>query len=161
MLARLLIPQHVDAQMSKDAVVPAGVAKMRDFSDSGKNPAVRRVLVVDDEALLRWSVAETLATRGYDITEATDGRSALQQFGEGDHTDLVLLDPCVRSSFDLCALARMRQKRPQVPVIVMTAFPTREIVEAATAPGASVLVKPFELDALTATVERALALGVA
>jgi DNA-binding NtrC family response regulator len=57
---------------------------------------------------------------------------------------------------DLRLLARIRQKGPQVPVILMTAFPTREIVEDAAGLGASVLIKPFELDQLATSVERAL-----
>jgi len=128
----------------------------RDFPDAAKKSARRCVLVVDDERLLRWSVAETLSTRGYEIAEATDGRSAMQEFGDGDGTDLVLLDLRLPDVWDLRLLARIREKKPQVPVILMTAFPTREIIEEAAALGTSVLIKPFELDLLAATVDRAL-----
>jgi two-component system, NtrC family, response regulator AtoC len=128
----------------------------RDFPDAAKKSARRSVLVVDDERLLRWSVAETLSARGYEIAEATDGRTAMQEFGDGDRTDLVLLDLRLPDVSDLRLLARIRQKGPHVPVILMTAFPTREIVEDAAALGASVLIKPFELDQLAASVERAL-----
>jgi len=128
----------------------------RNFPDAAKKSARRCVLVVDDERLLRWSVAETLSTCGYEIAEATDGRSAMQEFGDGDGTDLVLLDLRLPDVSDLRLLARIRQKGPQVPVILMTAFPTREIVEDAAGLGASVLIKPFELDQLATSVERAL-----
>ena len=128
----------------------------RDFPDTAKKPAPR-VLVVDDERLLRWSVAETLAARGYDIREAADARSAMQEFGDGDRTDLVLLDLRLPDVSDLRLLARLRQKGPDVPVMLMTAFSTREIVEEAGVLGASVLIKPFDLDALVTGVERALA----
>ena len=128
----------------------------RDFPDAAKKFARRCVLVVDDERLLRWSVAETLAARGYEIAEATDGRSAMQEFGDGDGIDLVLLDLRLPDAWDLRLLARIRQKGPRVPVILMTAFPTREIVEDASALGASILIKPFELDQLASSVERAL-----
>ena len=128
----------------------------RNFPDAAKKSARRCVLVVDDERLLRWSVAETLSARGYEIAEATDGRTAMQEFGDGDGTDLVLLDLRLPDVSDLRLLARMRQKGPQVPVILMTAFPTREIVEDASALGASILIKPFELDQLAASVEGAL-----
>jgi DNA-binding NtrC family response regulator len=114
------------------------------------------VLVVDDERLLRWSVAETLSARGYEIAEATDGRTAMQELGDGDSTDLVLLDLRLPDVSDLRLLARIREKSPNVPVILMTAFPTREIVEDASALGASILIKPFELDQLATSVERAL-----
>src|SRR5215510_3900991 len=117
---------------------PFNAETPRDFLDAAKKSARRCVLVVDDERLLRWSVAETLSARGYEIAEATDGRSAMQEFGDGDGTDLVLRD--------LRLLARIREKKPQVPVLLMTAFPTREIIEEAAALGASVLIKPFDLD---------------
>src|SRR5262245_41303719 len=132
------------------------VDRPRVFPDAAKKSARRCVLVVDDERLLRWSVAETLAARGYHIAEATDGRTALQELGDGDGTDLVLLDLRLPDVSDLRLLARIREKNPQVPVILMTAFPTREIIEEAAALGASVLIKPFELDLLAASVERAL-----
>ena len=130
------------------------VESTRDFPKTAKKSAC--VLVVDDERLLRWSVAETLSTRGYEIAEATDGRSAMQEFGDGDGTDLVLLDLRLPDVSDLRLLARIREKSPHVPVILMTAFPTREIVEDASALGASILIKPFELDQLAISVERAL-----
>jgi DNA-binding NtrC family response regulator len=146
--------EHADAQMLAETATSTA-DKPRDFPDTAKKSAPC-VLVVDDERLLRWSVAETLSVRGYEIAEATDGRSAMQEFGDGDGTDLVLLDLRLPEGWDLRLLARIREKKPQVPVILMTAFPTREIIEEAGALGASVLIKPFELDLLAATVDRAL-----
>ena len=128
----------------------------RDFPDAAKKSAPACVLVVDDERLLRWSVAETLTARGLEVAEASDARSAMQELGDGDHTDLVLLDLRLPDADDLRVLARIRQKAPHVPVILMTAFPTREIVEQAAALGAAVLIKPFDLDVLAADVEGAL-----
>lgn len=127
----------------------------RDLPETAKK-STPCVLVVDDERLLRWSVAETLIAQGYDIIEAVDARTAIQQFGDGERTDLVLLDLRLPDVSDLRLLTRMRQKGPQVPVILMTAFPTREIIEEAAELGAHVLIKPFDLDALVASVERAL-----
>ena len=140
--------------MAKNRIAVAD--EPRDFADTAKKSASPCVLVVDDERLLRWSVAETLTARGYDIAEAVDARTAMQEFGDGERTDLVLLDLRLPDVSDLRLLARMRQKGPQVPVILMTAFPTREIVEEAVELGAHVLIKPFDLDALVAGVERAL-----
>jgi len=136
---------------------PIAVAdEPRDFTDTAKKSAPPCVLVVDDERLLRWSVAETLTFQGYDVVEAADARSAMREFGDGDRTGLVLLDLRLPDVSDLRLLARMCQKGPHVPVILMTAFPTREIVEEAGALGARVLIKPFDLDALVASVELAL-----
>lgn len=129
----------------------------RDFPGAAKKPTPPRILVVDDERLVRWSVAETLTARGYEVVEAGDARSAMQEFGDGDTTDLVLLDLRLPDTDDLRVLARMREKAPATPVILMTAFATREIVEEAAALGAPVIAKPFELNDLAADVERALA----
>jgi DNA-binding NtrC family response regulator len=129
----------------------------RDFPAAAKKPTPPRILVVDDERLVRWSVAETLTARGYDVVEASDARSAMQEFGAGDTTDLVLLDLRLPDADDLRVLARMRQKAPATPVIVMTAFATREIIEEAAALGTPVVAKPFDLNDLAADVERALA----
>jgi DNA-binding NtrC family response regulator len=136
---------------------PTTVAEpRRDFPDAAKKFARRRVLVVDDERLVRWSVAEVLTARGYDVAEAADARSAMQEFGAGDVIDLVLLDLRLPDADDLRVLASIRQRAPDVPVIVMTAFATREIVEEAAALRASVVNKPFDMDDLAADVERAL-----
>jgi len=50
------------------------------------------VLVVDDELLIRWSVAETLAVSGHSVSQAGDGRSAIDALKAGPDVDVVLLD---------------------------------------------------------------------
>jgi DNA-binding NtrC family response regulator len=115
-----------------------------------------RILVVDDDRLVRWSVGEALGARGWVVLEAADGRSAMQEFGDGKALDLVLLDVRLPDSDDLRVLMRMRQKAPAVPVILMTAFTTREIVEEAQALRTSVISKPFDLDDLAQAADHAL-----
>jgi DNA-binding NtrC family response regulator len=132
----------------------------RHFPQAAKKPAPPRVLVVDDERLVRWSVAETLTARGYDVVEAGDARSAMQAFGAGATINLVLLDLHLPDTDDLRVLACIRRKAPEMPVILMTAFATREIVEEAMSRGASVVTKPFDLNDLALAVERALAARV-
>jgi two-component system, NtrC family, response regulator AtoC len=114
-----------------------------------------RVLIVDDEWLVRWSVTEALEARGFDVEEAVDAASAMQAI-DAD-CDLVLLDLHLPDAMDLRVLAFIREKAPSVPVILMTAFATREVAEDAAALGASIVTKPFDLDDLTGAVERALA----
>jgi DNA-binding NtrC family response regulator len=113
-----------------------------------------RILVVDDESLVRWSVTETLRGRGYDVEEAVDAASAMRAF-DAD-CDLVLLDLHLPDAKDMRVLRYIRTTAPSVPVILMTAFATREVVEDAVALGASVAAKPFDLDDLAASVEQAL-----
>jgi len=103
-------------------------------------------LVVDDEPLIRWSIAETLGAAGHEVVEAADAASARRLLGETSDLDLVLLDLRLPDSSDLALLADIRRKAPNVPVIVMTAFGTPEITADALRMGAlTVLNKPFNM----------------
>lgn len=117
------------------------------------------VLVVDDEPLFRWSVAETLAERGYKVTEARDAASAMREFSKAaDPSDVVLLDLSLPDSSVLRVLSAMHRLSPLTPVILMTAYGNPELFEAARRLGAFTAIdKPFEMDDLPALVERALA----
>jgi two-component system response regulator AtoC len=105
-----------------------------------------RVLVVDDEPLIRWSIAETLGAAGHQVTEAPDAASALRALADAPDTDLVLLDFRLPDSNDLGLLAEIRRIAPSVPVIMMTAFGTPDVTAGALKLGASkVLNKPFNM----------------
>ena len=106
------------------------------------------VLVVDDEPLIRWCIAETLSAAGFGITEAQDGASALRALADMPEPDVILLDLRLPDSSDLGLLKKIRSVAPAAAVIIMTAFGTPELVAEAKAMGASVLNKPFELDEL-------------
>lgn len=114
----------------------------------------RRVLVVDDEPLIRWSVAETLAGLGLDVEQAGDAAAALHLMTDGPlEFDVIILDLRLPDMRDLSLMATMRQLQPDASIVLMTAFGTDEIVERAIALGAeSVLNKPFELGALVDAV---------
>jgi len=120
--------------------------------------SARRVLVVDDEPLVRWSIAETLRAHGCEIVEAENAGAALAAILDSTrHPDAVLLDLKLPDSDDLSLLASIRRLLPAVPVILMTAFGTPEILEDARRLGAyRVLDKPFDLEELDKIVERAL-----
>jgi DNA-binding NtrC family response regulator len=107
-----------------------------------------RVLVVDDEALLRWSLAEMLSAVGYTVVEARDGREARLAFADTDHPiDAVLLDLKLPDATGLQLLREARARCLTCPIIVMTAFGAAETVDAALAGGAvKVVTKPFDLD---------------
>jgi DNA-binding NtrC family response regulator len=143
----------------KGATRPEPNVDSRDFPQAAKKSALGRVLVVDDEALVRWSVAETLMDRGYEVTEAHDAASALRQFSMPlGATDLVLLDLRLPDSDDLHVLSAMHRLAPTTPVILMTAYGTPEIFDRARQLGAFTVVnKPFEMNELAPLVERALA----
>ena len=114
----------------------------------------RRVLVVDDEPLIRWSVTETLAGLGMDVAQAHDAVSALRAITAPAHGfDVIVLDLRLPDMKDLSLLATIRQVVPEATIVLMTAFGSDEILERAIALGAcSVLNKPFELGTLVDAV---------
>ena len=117
----------------------------------------RHVLVVDDEALIRWSVAETLGEQGWEVTEASDAESAMVAFSQVIRgSGLVFLDLRLPDSDDLHVLADMRRLSPHTPVILMTAHGTQDLADAARAMGAfAVIDKPFDMGDLVPLAERA------
>ncbi len=115
------------------------------------------VLVVDDEALIRWSLAEMLGERGYTVTEAGDGRMAVAAIeGAEEPFDVVLLDYRLPDSADLRLLEKVRRLAPTSQVIMITAHSSPELAQGAAALGAyRVISKPFEVESLAALVKQA------
>jgi DNA-binding NtrC family response regulator len=116
-----------------------------------------RVLVVDDENLIRWSLSETLVDCGFAVEQASSGADALNVVAaSGGRFDVVLLDFRLPDSNDLKLLARFRQLMPHAAVILMTAYSTPEIKQGALDLGAvRVVNKPFELSEMTRLVKQA------
>ena len=124
-----------------------------------KSPALR-VLVVDDELLIRWAMAETLGHAGHTVIEAEDGAAAVRALTAAEPFDAVFLDWRLPDSNDLTLLANIRRISPQSPVILMTAFGTPEVTRAALDLGVSrVLSKPFEMHDLKEVLLQACASG--
>jgi len=126
-----------------------------------KKPAPPRVLVVDDEPLIRWSVAETLADRGYEVVETGDACGARATAGSAvDGFDVVLLDYRLPDSDDLGLLASLRVLSPRSQIILMTAFGTPDVVRGALDLGAyRVVGKPFEMQTIADLVTQAYVAG--
>jgi DNA-binding NtrC family response regulator len=116
-----------------------------------------KVLVVDDDPLVRWSVSETLTERGFEVAEAPDASSALRVLSQGG-ISVVLLDLRLPDSDDLRLLSAMRQLKPSTAVILMTSFGDPELLETAKRLGAFETVdKPFEILDIVPLVEHAAA----
>ena len=114
----------------------------------------RHVLVVDDEPLIRWSVAESLIDLGHKVEQAADATSALRQITTRTRPfDVVVLDLRLPDMKDLSLLSTLRQLLPSARLILMTAFGTPEILYDATAIGAAVIGKPFELGEMSRLVD--------
>ena len=121
-----------------------------------KSP-VLRVLVVEDESLIRWSIAEMLSHSGYTVIEAPDGATAVRVLTEmSEPVDVVLLDYRLPDSNDLTLLANVRRLAPQSSVVLMTAFGTPEVVQEARELGVCrVLNKPFDMHDIAGVVLQA------
>lgn len=130
-----------------------GVGPREQLHPTVKNSPLR-VLVVDDEALIRWSVTETLADLGLEVEQAVDAASALAAIEPSQlDFDVIVLDLRLPDMDDLTLLSTIRGRLPHAAVVLMTAFGTPEIVAEARALGVrDILSKPFELGELSRAV---------
>ena len=129
----------------------------RDISPMPKKSPHVSVLIVDDEPLIRWSLAETLSDKGYGILEAGDGRGAVETLkGNGEPVDVILLDYRLPDSSNLQLLATIRELSPDSRVVLMTAYGSPEVAEEALRLGAvCVVFKPIEMHDVVNLVSRA------
>ena len=121
-----------------------------------ENLRALRVLVVEDELLIRWSIAETLTHSGHIVIEAEDGTTAIMALkNDAEHIDAVVLDYGLPDSKDLTLLATVRRFRPDSAIVLMTAFGTPEVVKGALDLGVYQVHKPFEMHDLKSLLEEA------
>jgi DNA-binding NtrC family response regulator len=116
----------------------------------------RRLLVVDDEKLIRWTLRERLEKEGHTVFEAETGAVALETLRQED-VDLLLLDFKLPDTDGLEILRVAKERRPAPAVILMTAFASvQSAVEAMRLGAYDYVKKPFNLEELMLEVERAL-----
>ena len=130
---------------------------MTRHNDPMIDPEVRgRVLIAEDEALIRLDLAEMLREEGYQIVgEAADGQEAVEMT-ESLRPDLVIMDVKMPRRDGIDAAAEIAAKRI-APVVMLTAFSQRDLVEKARDAGAmAYLVKPFSISDLVPAIELAL-----
>lgn len=115
------------------------------------------ILVIDDDSLVRWSLAQLLAQHGFEVTTAATAAEALASARAAPEPQLVVLDLKLPDMHGLALLEALRQQGSSCPVIVLSAHLTPELNLKALAAGATfVAEKPFQLDALLALVRRGL-----
>ncbi len=118
----------------------------------------RRVLVIDDEDHIRRVIRLTLEAAGYEIGEAADGPRGLEAFGDGSAWDAVLLDQRMPGMDGLETLRRMKQRRADTRVIMITAYASIELAVDAMKLGATDFVrKPMTPEIVRNAVTAALA----
>ncbi|MGW5323088.1 ANTAR domain-containing response regulator [Rhodococcus pyridinivorans] len=116
-------------------------------------PTPRRVVVAEDEALIRLDLVEMLREEGYEVVgEAGDGQRAVE-LAEELRPDLVIMDVKMPRRDGIDAASEIAQRRI-APVVILTAFSQRELVERARDAGAmAYLVKPFSKSDLVPAIE--------
>ncbi len=126
---------------------------MSETTDGAARP---RVLIAEDEALIRLDLAEMLVEEGYDVVgEAGDGEVAVR-LAEELRPDLVIMDIKMPVMDGLAAAEKIADARI-APVVILTAFSQRDLVERARTAGAmAYLVKHFQKSDLVPAIEIAL-----
>lgn len=116
----------------------------------------KRVIVAEDESLIRIDIVETLRDHGFEvIAEAADGEKAVA-LAEELRPDLVVMDVKM-PLMDGISAAEILTKRKIAPVVLLTAFSQRELVERASEAGAlAYVVKPFTPNDLIPAIDIAL-----
>ena len=127
------------------------------MSNTGSpSPSAKRVIVAEDESLIRIDVVETLRDNGFEvIAEAADGEKAVA-LAEELRPDLVVMDVKM-PLMDGISAAEILTKNKIAPVVLLTAFSQRELVERASEAGAlAYVVKPFTPNDLIPAIDIAL-----
>jgi DNA-binding NtrC family response regulator len=118
-----------------------------------------RILVVDDEKLIRWGLAQGLEQAGYNVDQAATAGEALESIGR-DMPDLALLDYKLPDRSGIDVLRAIRKLSPRTPVVMITAHASiGGAVEAMKDGAYDYIGKPFEMEDLIQTVQRALETG--
>lgn len=118
-----------------------------------------RILVVDDEKIVHESCGRILREEGYEVENATSGEEALHRVGK-KHYDLVLIDIRMPDMDGIETLEQIREKNPDIPVVVFTGYPSIETARDSMRLGVcDYLPKPFTseelLDAVNKSVDKA------
>ena len=116
-----------------------------------------RILVVEDENLIRWAVSETLTGAGHKVIEAPDAATALRAVGQtSEPFDVILLDFRLPDSDDLSLVERIRLQAPSSALVMMTAYGTPQMTENAKQLGVfAILAKPFDVGVLEDVIVKA------
>jgi two-component system, NtrC family, response regulator AtoC len=121
---------------------------------------MQRILIADDEANMRWALDKALSKAGYEVVTAENGPTALESI-RSERPDLVLLDLKMPKMDGIEVLREIKAIVPDILVIMMTAHgSTPTAVEAMKLGAYDFIIKPFDIEELLLTVDKALEVGV-
>ncbi len=113
-----------------------------------------KLLVVDDELLLRDVLFDYLTRQGYDVLMASNGEKALE-IAQNEHIHLALVDIKMPGMSGLDVTAKLKEMNPQIIVVIMTGYPSLNTAISAIKLGATeYIVKPFRLDELNRIIAK-------
>jgi CheY-like chemotaxis protein len=114
-----------------------------------------RVLLVDDEAVVRFVTAEALRDQGFDVTEAANSAEALALFRKPDQFDILFTDVAMPGGMDGVELAStIRHLDPDIPILIASGFALNiEPRLGAVSSPVIYLHKPYNLEKLVGTVK--------
>ena len=121
-----------------------------------RSGGARRLLLAEDEPLLRASLARGLEVAGYSVAAAVDGEEAAEMFARDDGFDLLLTDMRMPGLDGLELSRRLRRRAPRLPVLFMSGF-TDERSRADATTRSAFVTKPVKLRVLTDEIERLIA----
>ncbi|SFE58113.1 Response regulator receiver domain-containing protein [Paenibacillus algorifonticola] len=136
-------PGKLDGGRSKQAL-----KALAGSADAAKIAEGKKLLIVDDQPLIRLMLAELFQKAGFTVYEAADGLNALEQF-ERHGADCILLDFMLPDMDGLDVLCAIRKSDANVKVLLITAYGEPEKMEAAAELGVTEWIeKPFDTDQL-------------
>ena len=118
--------------------------------------ATANILMIDDEAAIRESIETLLTLEGFNVALAPDGPSGLDLLARNDY-DLLLLDLALPGESGIDLLPRIKEMRPELPVIMITAYGTvGNVVDAIRAGAENFVQKPWDNEKLLADIRSAI-----
>ena len=113
-----------------------------------------RILVVDDEDIVRETIKDDLMEAGYDVVDARNGLEGIRQFKNGA-IDLVISDLVMDAMDGLGVLKEVKKISPNTPVIIITGYPSHKVAKEALILGASDIInKPAGMGKLFKAVRQ-------
>lgn len=116
---------------------------------------ITRIMVVDDEPLVCKSLKRLLGKAGYDVEAFTDSRIAVEELNN-KHFDIIITDLMMDNIDGLQLLAIVREKYPDIKVVIITGYIEKLTAEEASEKGAFAFVsKPFRIDDIKQIIRKA------
>lgn len=115
-----------------------------------------KILIIDDEPLIRWALEQHLVKQGYLVAAAESAERGLELIAE-DEPDLILLDNCLPEMTGIQLLEKLHAREQGLKVIMITAYDMAETaVKAMKLSAYGYISKPFNLEELTVVIKKAL-----